>query len=63
MQVAIDYTPCQIRDLLHLRRLFYGRLGQLLRQRQALLDEMPAAGDKTDSTKPKPFRLSYCHAR
>ena len=37
MQAAIDLTEAQQLDLMHLRRLFYGRIGQLLRERKTLL--------------------------
>ena len=30
----------QVQDLLYLRQLFYGKLGQLSRQRQVLLDQL-----------------------
>lgn len=40
MQTFIDLTEAQQADLMHLRRLFYGRLGQLLRERKELLSKV-----------------------
>ncbi len=40
VQSAIDLTEAQQLDLMHLRRLLYGRLGQLLRERKALLSRV-----------------------
>ncbi len=37
------YTESQVRDLLHLRRLYYGKMGQLYRQRKDLRSEVPLA--------------------
>ena len=42
MQVAMDFSKSQQEDMLHLRRLFYGKLGQLSRARAAMMDLMPA---------------------
>ncbi len=39
----MDYSESQQQDMLHLRRLFYGRLGQLSRVRAAIMTHMPAA--------------------
>ena len=38
----MKHTEAQEQDLLHLRRLFYGKLGQLSRKRAALLKKMPS---------------------
>ncbi len=43
MQATMDYSESQQQDMLHLRRLFYGRLGQLSRVRAAIMTRMPAA--------------------
>ncbi|DBA68454.1 TPA: hypothetical protein ACH3X2_013746 [Trebouxia sp. C0005] len=40
---AMNYSESQKQDILHLRRLFYGKLGQLSRARAAIMDQMPAA--------------------
>ena len=45
-QAAIDLSEAQQLDLMHLRRIFYGRLGQLLRERKQLLSQV--AGDTSD---------------
>lgn len=45
-QAAIDLSEGQQLDLIHLRRIFYGRLGQLLRERKQLLSQV--AGDTSD---------------
>ena len=42
MQVAMDFSKSQQEDMLHLRRLFYGKLGQLSRARAAIMDQLPA---------------------
>ena len=34
------YSAAQIRDLIHLRQLFYSKVGQLCRERKALLRRM-----------------------
>ena len=40
IQAVVAYTSDQIRDLLHLRQLFYSKVGQLCRERKALLRRM-----------------------
>ena len=40
MQASLQFTPDQKQDLLHLRRLFLAKVGQLARQRQALLERI-----------------------
>ena len=37
------FTESQVRDLLYLRRLYYGKLGQLYRQRAELRGQVPLA--------------------
>ena len=39
----MDYSESQQQDMLHLRRLLYGKLGQLSRARAAMMAQMPAA--------------------
>ncbi len=39
-QATMQHSEPQIQDLLYLRQLFYGKLGQLARQRSALLSHM-----------------------
>jgi len=39
----MDYSESQQQDMLHLRRLLYGKLGQLSRARAAIMAHMPAA--------------------
>lgn len=39
-QVGVQYTEEQVQDLLHLRRLFYGRQGQLDRQRKVIVSKL-----------------------
>ncbi len=40
MQAVVAYIPAQVKDLLHLRKLFYSKVGQLCRDRKALLRHM-----------------------
>lgn len=42
-QPRIGYSEAQVKDLLHLRRLYYGKLGQLYRQRKELRSQVPLA--------------------
>lgn len=42
--------------MLHLRRVFYGKLGQLLRQRDEILQQQPKPG------LPEPFNLDFKYA-
>ena len=53
-QAAMNYSESQKQDILHLRRLFYGKLGQLSRARAAIMDQMPAA---VQSSPVPPFNL------
>ncbi|DBA92184.1 TPA: hypothetical protein ACH3X1_015897 [Trebouxia sp. C0004] len=48
---TISYSGSQQQDMLHLRRLFYGKLGQLSRARAAMMAQMPAA-DRHDAVLP-----------
>jgi len=63
VQATMDFTPSQKKDLLQLRRLLYGRTGQLLRERQALLNRMSDAEQKAQVIMSQPVRLGYCRAR
>ena len=58
LQLALDYTEAQELDLLHLRRLFYGKLGQLGRERAALMGKMPSS---VQSSQPVSFHLGFQH--
>lgn len=40
LQASMQHTDCQMQDILYLRQLFYHKLGQLARQRRALLTSM-----------------------
>ena len=42
VQAAMNYSETQKQDILHLRRLFYGKLGQLSRARAAIMEQVPA---------------------
>lgn len=51
----MELSEAQIQDLLHLRRLFCGKIGQLARSRKALMSQLPSesigashASDKLD---------------
>lgn len=55
LQNAVELSEAQIQDLLHLRRLFCGKIGQLGRARKALMSQLPSesigashASDKLD---------------
>lgn len=39
----MQFSESQQQDMLHLRRCFYGKVGQLARARAAIMDQMPAA--------------------
>jgi len=41
-QVTVDLTEAQIQDLLYLRRLFCGKIGQLSRSRKELMSGLPS---------------------
>lgn len=62
MQVALKFTDAQEQDLMHLRRLFYGKLGQLARERAALLKKMPAAANEGENREPLSFHSGFRHA-
>ncbi len=62
-QEAYNFTSSQTQDLLCLRRLFYGRIGQLVRERQALLAKMPVAGEITQRMKSQPVKVGFHEAR
>ena len=45
----MKHTEAQEQDLLHLRRLFYSKLGQMSRERAALLKRMPAPAQPNEA--------------
>lgn len=47
LQDALQLTSAQQRDVLQLRRLFYGKLGALGRERRALLTQVPSGAAET----------------
>lgn len=49
LQAAMQYTEAQQQDLMLLRRLFYGKLGVLARQRKQCLHRVPLEAAMTDS--------------
>ncbi|KAL3162039.1 hypothetical protein ABBQ38_009108 [Trebouxia sp. C0009 RCD-2024] len=59
--VAMKFTEAQEQDLMHLRRLFYGKLGQLARERAALLKKMPAAVKEGENREPLSFHSGFRH--
>jgi len=56
MQAATNFTESQQQDMLHLRRLFFGKLGQLSRVRAAIMKQMPAAVQPSPVL---PFNLDF----
>ena len=58
LQVAMKLTEGQEQDLLHLRRLFYGKLGQLSRERAALLKKMPSPAQPNEAVS---FHCDFQH--
>ena len=60
-QAALKCTDSQEQDMLHLRHLFYAKLGQLARQRGALLRKVPDAGSELQHTKAVTFNHGYRH--
>lgn len=61
LQEALKYTESQQQDLLHLRRLFYSKLGHLARRRAALLQKVPGAGSGLVHYKAVTFNHGYQH--
>ena len=57
-QELLSYTEQQQADMMHMRRLFYGKLGQLQRQRADLLSDM---GDETKTNHPRQFNIDFKH--
>lgn len=57
----MKFTEAQEQDLMHLRRLFYGKLGQLARERAALLKKMPAAVKEGENREPLSFHSGFRH--
>lgn len=58
MQATLQLTDAQQQDMLHLRRCLYIRVGQLSRERDAIMSTMPAAAQPTHS---QPFQLDLKH--
>ena len=48
LQAAMQYTEAQQQDLMLLRRLFYGKLGVLARERKECLRRVPLGAAMTD---------------
>ncbi|KAA6423364.1 MAG: hypothetical protein FRX49_06816 [Trebouxia sp. A1-2] len=55
---TLQLTDAQQQDMLHLRRCLYIRVGQLSRERDAIMSTMPAAAQPTHS---QPFQLDLKH--
>ena len=55
-QVAGQYTDSQQQDMLHVRRLFYGKLGQLSRERDNILQQQIGPQPRQS------FSLDFKHA-
>lgn len=47
LQAALDLSERQQADLMLLRRLFYGKVGALRRERKALLQQVPRGATET----------------
>lgn len=58
LQATKNLTDDQVRDLLHLRRLFYGRMGQLMRERKWLLSQVSDIGDSSPTGVPSLDQLA-----
>ena len=56
MQATLQLTGAQQQDMLHLRRCLYSKVGQLSRERDAIMSSMPAASQPTHS---QPFQLDF----
>ncbi|KAL0048945.1 hypothetical protein WJX82_002927 [Trebouxia sp. C0006] len=57
----LNFTDNQQQDMLHLRRLFYGKLGQLARERASILQQVDAAEPSGQPSQPMPFNLGFRH--
>lgn len=55
---TLQLTGAQQQDMLHLRRCLYHKVGQLSRERDAIMSSMPAASQPTRS---QPFQLDFKH--
>jgi len=58
MQATLQLTDAQQQDMLHLRRCLYSKVGQLSRERDAIMSSTPAAAQPTHS---QPFQLDFKH--
>ncbi len=61
VQEVLNFTDSQQQDMLHLRRLFYGKLGQLARERASILQQVDAAEPSGQPFQPMPFNLGFRH--
>ena len=61
LQEILNFTDNQQQDMLHLRRLFYGKLGQLARERASILQQVDAAEPPGQPSQPMPFNLGFRH--
>jgi len=61
LQAILRFTDSQQQDMLHLRRLFYGKLGQLARERASILQQVDAAEPSGQPSQPMPFNLGFRH--
>ncbi|DBA68459.1 hypothetical protein WJX79_009497 [Trebouxia sp. C0005] len=57
----LRFTDSQQQDMLYLRRLFYGKLGQLARERASILQQVDAAEPSGQPSQPMPFNLGFRH--
>lgn len=58
---VLGFTDSQQQDMLYLRRLFYGKLGQLARERASILQQVDAAEPCGQPSQPMPFNLGFRH--
>lgn len=49
LQPRKQFSEAQVRDVLHIRRLYYGKLGQLYRERKELRSQVPLARSAEDA--------------
>lgn len=61
VQEVLGFTDSQQQDMLYLRRLFYGKLGQLARERASILQQVDAAEPCGQPSQPMPFNLGFRH--
>ena len=56
MQATLQLTDAQQHDMMHLRRCLYSKVGQLSRERDAIMRSMPAGSQPIHS---QPFQLDF----